>query len=168
MSCMLFIYPCTGNIRKGLKGRHIWNLYCTFSSSFSVTVMTLFKDASVIAYACAFTNPFNHSFRPYIKACIVSLVARLGNALWCCWIRWCTPVWFHTIAALIVYLGQHSCGLMAHIGLWTCAQSQEMFWPLLFILLSNPSSMLHCLQSKQCCIDMLAWCCFPYKEYGQL
>ena len=80
MVCTLFIYPCTGNFWKGLKGCCIWNPYCIFSSSFSMTVMTSFKDASVIACTYAFTNPFNHGFRPYMKACMASSVARSGNA----------------------------------------------------------------------------------------
>ena len=41
--------------------------------------MASFKDASVIAYACAFTNPFNRGFRPYMKVCMALLVARSGN-----------------------------------------------------------------------------------------
>ena len=59
---------------------NILNPYCTFSSNFSTTVMTLFRDASVIAYACAFTNPFTRGFRPYIKACMASSVTKSGNA----------------------------------------------------------------------------------------
>ena len=42
--------------------------------------MTLFRDASVIAYACAFTNPFSCGFRPYKKACMVLSVIKSGNA----------------------------------------------------------------------------------------
>ena len=78
--CILFICPRAGNFWKGLNGRCIWNPYCTFSSNFSATVMTLFRDASVIAYACAFTNPFSRGFRPYIKACMALSVAKSGNA----------------------------------------------------------------------------------------
>ena len=51
-----------------------------FSSNFSTTVITSFRDASVIAYACALTNPFNHGFKPYINVCIASSVDRLCNA----------------------------------------------------------------------------------------
>ena len=55
-------------------------LYYMFSSNFSGTVIALFKEASVIAYACAYTNPFSYSLRPYINACIALSVARSGNA----------------------------------------------------------------------------------------
>ena len=77
--CTLFICPCAGNFWKGLNGRCVWNPYCTFSSNFSATVMTSFRDASVIAYACAFTNPFSPGFRLYIKVCMVLSVAKSGN-----------------------------------------------------------------------------------------
>ena len=94
----------------------------------------------------------------------------LGQAmpLWCYQIRWCTPVWCHTIVALVICLGKHSYHLRAHIDLWTCAQSQETLRALFLILLGDLSSMLHCFPSKQCYINMLAQCRYPYKEYGQL
>ena len=50
-----------------------------FSSSFSATVITLFRDALVIAYAYALANPFNRGFKLYVNACIASSVARSGR-----------------------------------------------------------------------------------------
>ena len=79
MPCTLFSCLCTGNFRKGFKGCCVWKPYCTFSSSFSATVTTSFRDAPVIAYACAFTNPFSHGFRPYMKVCMALSVGRCGN-----------------------------------------------------------------------------------------
>ena len=42
--------------------------------------MTSFRDGSVIAYAWALINPFNHSFKPYMNAHIALSVAKSGNA----------------------------------------------------------------------------------------
>ena len=164
----LFIYYCTGNFWKGLKGCCIWNPYYMFSSSFSVTVMTSSKDASVIACTCAFINPLTvvsgHIWRRVWHHRSLDLVTPLQ----CCQISLYTPVWFHTIASLIIYLGQCSCHPRVHIGLWTCARSQETLQVLPLILLGNPSSVLCYLPSKQCYIDMLAWCRCLYMEYRQL
>ena len=85
-----------------------------------------------------------------------------------CRIRWCTPVWFLIIAVLIICLGQRFCHLVVHISLWTCAQNLGTLWALLFVLPDDPSSMLHCLPSKQCYTDMLVRCRCPYMGYRQL
>ena len=45
-----------------------------------MTVITSFKDVSVIIYASAFTNPFNRGFGPYVKAYIALSITRSGNA----------------------------------------------------------------------------------------
>ena len=56
----LLIYPYSGNFLEGFEGSwHLENPYCTFSFNFSTTVITSFRDASVIAYTCALINPFN-------------------------------------------------------------------------------------------------------------
>ena len=83
-------------------------------------------------------------------------------------IRWCAPVWFLAIAVLVICLGQHSCHLMAHIGLWTYAQNQGTLQVPLLVFPGDPSSMLHCLPSKQRYTDTLVRCHCPYIEYGQL
>ena len=114
------------------------------------------QDLSVVASGCIERRVWHHR------------LLSQAMLLQCCQIRWCTPVRFLIIAVLIICLGQHFCRLMVHINLWTCAQNQGTLRALLLVLPDYPSSMLHCLPSKQRYTDMLVWCCCLYMEYGQL
>ena len=47
-----------------------------FFPSVSAIVITFLRDVSVIDYACALINPFNHGFKRYMNACIASSMAK--------------------------------------------------------------------------------------------
>ena len=64
---------------RGIEGPLYPETILDISSSFILTVITLLSDVSIIACAYAFTNPFRYGFRPYVKACITSSMARSGS-----------------------------------------------------------------------------------------